>query len=125
MPMNFDYPSHVVARELEEEEPFTSRLSGPRRIGNMLAPEAYAVLLDDLGYTEQIVRLQVYAHHLDSREHVVEWVKGTLLTDYEARLGADLFPLFLERYRARLLPRLRDTKPFFYPFKRILMWARR
>jgi trans-aconitate 2-methyltransferase len=125
MPMNFDHPSHVVARELEEEEPFKSRLSGPRRIGNVLTPEAYAVLLDDLGYREQLVRLQVYAHHLDGREQVIEWVKGTLLTDYEVRLGPELFALFLERYRARLLPRLRDTRPFFYPFKRILLWARR
>lgn len=125
MPMNFDYPSHVVARELEEEEPFRRKISGPPRIGVVLSPEQYAVLLDDLGYTRQLVRLQVYAHHLDSREQVVEWVKGTLLNDYETRLGPELFPLFLERYRARLLPRLRDTRPFFYPFKRLLLWARK
>ena len=124
MPMNFDYPSHVVARELGEEEPFKPHLSNPRG-PNMLSPEEYAVLLDDLGFGEQLVRLQVYAHHLDSRDQVVEWVKGTLLTDYEARLGPDLYSLFLERYRARLLPRLRDSRPFFYPFKRILLWGRR
>jgi len=125
MPMNFDYPSHVVAREVEEEEPFRGKMAGPGRIGMTLGPEEYAVLLDDLGYAKQLVRLQVYAHHLDSREQVVEWVKGTLLTEYETRLGPELFPLFLERYRARLMPRLRDTEPFFYPFKRLLIWARR
>jgi trans-aconitate 2-methyltransferase len=124
MPMNFDYPSHVVAREIEEEEPFRGKMGGGSRIGVPLTPEQYAVLLDDLGFRRQLVRLQVYAHHLDSRDQVVEWVKGTLLNEYETRLGPELFPLFLERYRARLLPRLRDTRPFFYPFKRLLLWGR-
>jgi hypothetical protein len=31
----------------------------------------------------------------------------------------------LERYRERLLPQLDDTRPFFYPFKRVLMWGAR
>jgi len=125
MPMNFDYPTHLVAHELENEEPFKRHLREPRRLGRMLTAEAYAVLLDDLGYTDQTVRVQVYPHHLDDRAQVIEWAKGTLLTDYESRLGPELFGIFLERYRERLLPRLRDTRPFFYPFKPILLWARR
>jgi trans-aconitate 2-methyltransferase len=56
---------------------------------------------------------------------VVEWVRGTLLTDYASRLPAELFAQFLERYRQRLLPLLDDTTPYFYPFKRILFWASR
>jgi trans-aconitate 2-methyltransferase len=123
--MNYDHPSHTVARELEADEPFKSALASPGRYGNMLAPEEYSLLLDDLGYAGQLVRLQVYAHHLESREHVVEWVRGTLLTEYRARLDSELYDLFVERYRARLLPRLRDTRPFFYPFKRILIWGSR
>lgn len=125
MPMNFDYPSHVVARELADEKPFKDALHGPRLSANLLPPEDYAALLDDLGYREQSVSLHVYPHHLDSRDQVVEWVRGTLLTDYESRLGPELFAVFLERYRQRLLPQLRDTRPFFYPFKRLLLWARR
>ena len=89
----------------------------------MLAPEVYATLLHRLGFREQHVRLQVYAHELESREAVVEWVRGSLLTDYERRLPAELWPRFLERYRERLLPQLDDTRPFFYPFKRVLMWG--
>jgi trans-aconitate 2-methyltransferase len=71
------------------------------------------------------VRLQVYGHQLASRDEVVEWVKGTLLIDYQQRMPADLYDRFLQTYRARLLPRLADTRPYFYPFKRILFWARR
>ena len=31
----------------------------------------------------------------------------------------------MERYRERLLPQLADTKPYFFPFKRVLVWASR
>ena len=34
-----------------------------------------------LGYRRQKVRLHVYGHVLASRAEVVEWVKGSLLTD--------------------------------------------
>jgi trans-aconitate 2-methyltransferase len=88
-------------------------------------PEWYALLLDRLGLTEQHVRLQVYLHHLADREQVVEWVRGTLLTAYAKRLPAELFERFLDRYRERLLPRLDDGRPYRYPFKRVLLWARR
>jgi trans-aconitate 2-methyltransferase len=123
MPANFDEASHVVAAEVAEEEPFRTALQGYERLQNVLAPQDYARLLDRLGFAEQHVRLQVYGHRLPGREDVVEWVRGTLLTDYQRRLPAELFPPFLERYRERLLPRLEDTQPFFFPFKRILLWA--
>jgi trans-aconitate 2-methyltransferase len=65
----------------------------------------------------------VYVHHLPSREDVVEWVKGSLLTDYERRLSPKLFQQFLARYRERLLPQLDDSRPYCYAFKRILCWG--
>lgn len=125
MPANHDHPSHVTAREVAAEEPFRSALTGYSRWSPILKPEEYAELLDRLGVSEQHVRLQIYGHHLGSREDVVEWVKGTLLTDYERRLTPDLFQQFLARYREVLMPRLADRRPFFYAFKRLLIWARR
>jgi trans-aconitate 2-methyltransferase len=91
----------------------------------MLDPEQYAELLHDLGFVRQHVRLQVYGHVLDCRADVVEWVKGSLLTDYEKRLPPDLFARFVAEYREALLPQLRDRSPYFYPFKRLLLWAER
>jgi trans-aconitate 2-methyltransferase len=67
--------------------------------------------------------MQVYVHHLPSRDDVVEWVKGSLLTDYEQRLTPELFQQFLARYRERLLAKLDDRRPYIYPFKRILCWG--
>jgi trans-aconitate 2-methyltransferase len=125
MPANHDHPSHVVAAELADAEPFRTALEGYRRTSPVQAPEWYAELLDRLGLTDQHVRLQVYLHRLAARDEVVEWVKGTLLTDYQARMPPELFEEFLATYRRRLLPLLEDTRPYRYPFKRLLLWGRR
>ncbi len=126
MPANFDYPTHLVAAEVGAESPFAEASSAPlRKDFPLLAPEAYAKLLFDLGYEKQSVRLQVYSHLLPSRKDVVEWVKGSLLTEYRARLSPELYQQFLKRYEERLLPQLADTEPFFFPFNRVLIWGRR
>jgi trans-aconitate 2-methyltransferase len=125
MPANDAHPSHVVAAEVASEEPFRSALGGWARVFPNLAPERYARLLDDLGFARQHVSLRVYAHHLASRDDVAEWVKGTLLTAYRERLPAELRPAYEARYREALRARLPDERPFFFPFRRILFWARR
>jgi trans-aconitate 2-methyltransferase len=125
MPANHDHPSHVVAAEVAGEEPFRTALAGYRRQSPVRPPEWYAELLDRLGLEPQHVRLQVYLHHLAVRDEVVEWVKGTLLTDYEARMPPALFEEFLATYRERLLPLLENARPYRYPFKRLLLWGRR
>jgi len=125
VPANDDHPSHVTAHCLAAEEPFRSALDGYVRDWPVRAPEWYAALLDRLGYQEQHVRLQVYGHQLESRDGVIEWVMGTLLTDYEKRMSPELWQEYLRRYREALLPQLEDRQPYFYAFKRILMWGRR
>jgi trans-aconitate 2-methyltransferase len=124
VPANFDHPSHTAASDVAATPPFRDALVGPPRILPVLAPEAYATLLDRLGAERQHVRLQVYGHHLASRDEVATWTRGTLLTDYERRLPPDLFPRFVDAYRARLAALLADDRPYFFPFKRILLWAR-
>jgi len=125
VPANDDHPTHVVAAQLARQSPFNEAMQGYERHWPVLKPEAYAALLHRLGYAKQQVRLQVYGHLLEARDGVIEWVKGTLLTDYEKRLPADLFALFMREYRERLFEQLEDARPYFYPFKRILFWAQR
>ena len=129
VPANADRPSHVVARQVAEREPYLS-LFGPAGPpidpveAYVLQPEAYAELLYDLGFERQHVRLQVYPHVLPSARHVVEWVRGTTLTRFEKRLDAEAFNAFVADYETELLRVLGDREPFFFPFRRILMWAR-
>jgi trans-aconitate 2-methyltransferase len=124
-PANFTHPSHLVAVEVAAESPFREALGGWSREVPVLAPEAYAELLHQNGCRPQHVRLQVYGHLLPNRDAVVDWVRGTLLTDYERRMEPATYERFLARYRERLLPRLAADEPHFFPFKRILLWARR
>jgi trans-aconitate 2-methyltransferase len=125
VPANFDHPSHTVAAALAAEAEFHPWFAEGQHPPGILSVEQYALLLERLGFSQQHVRLQVYSHHLPSREAVIEWTKGTLLVFYQNRLPGDVFARFLDRYRERLLPQLDDRQPYFYPFKRILFWARR
>lgn len=125
VPANFDHPSHTVAFAVATEEPFRTALAGGAHPAGVLPPAAYAALLARLGFREQHVRLQVYGHWLRGRDEVVEWTKGTLLTDYKRRLAPDIYEQLVARYRERLLAQLEDTRPYFFPFERILFWAQR
>jgi len=124
MPANHDHASHLVAERVAAEEPFREALGGYIRRSPVLAPELYAVLLDRLGYASQHVRLQVYLHVLAEPGAVVDWVKGTLLTDYKRRLPDALYGEFLRRYRELLLTELGGDRPFRFSFKRLLLWGR-
>src|SRR6266516_1859300 len=122
--VGIDNLAHVVAWELAGEAPFREVLGGGGRPVNVREPDWYALALDQLGFVEQHVRLQVFLHHLPGPADVVEWVKGTLLTWYQRHLPAELYERFLAAYRERLLERLGDLHPYPYPYKRILFWGR-
>ncbi len=128
VPANGDHASHVVAVEVASEPPFVDALANdppPDPEKRVLRPEEYAELLDELGFDQQHVRLQVYVHQLASPSEVVEWVKGTHFTLFRTRLADDLYDLFVDRYRERLLDVIGDRQPYPYTFKRILFWGRR
>jgi trans-aconitate 2-methyltransferase len=125
LPANQDHPTHVTAREVAAERRFAPALGGYVHPTHLLPVEAYANLFHRLGFARQTVKLVVYGHLLESRESVVEWVKGSILTEYESRMAPELYDRFLETYRERLLPRLVDERPYFFTFKRVLMHAAR
>lgn len=123
VPANDDHPSHLIARQIAMEDHFYEALNGDVHETTVLRPEEYAVLLHRLGFSRQTVRLGVYGHLLPSRDAVLDWVRGTTMTRYESRLAPEDFERFIEQYRRRLFQELEDERPFFYPFKRILIWA--
>ncbi len=125
VPASHDQPSHLVAEELTSVEPYRSAFGGWHREQPVLSPEEYARILFRLGFEAPQVRLVVYPHVLAGPEDVVEWMKGTLLTEFERHLPAELFSRFVADYRTRLLARLDGSRPLFFPFKRILCWAQR
>jgi trans-aconitate 2-methyltransferase len=123
VPANEEHPSHVVIGEVARRSPFREALGGFVRTSSNLPLDDYAALLDRLGFREMNVRMQVYPHRLASREDVIEWVKGTTLTDYAKRMTTEMYAKFLAAYREALFEKLDDTRPFFYGFKRMLIWG--
>lgn len=115
-----------VAAEVGREAPFADALGSAGPLGGRAhTPKWYARRLAQLGYRDQHVRLQVYGHWLPGPEGVVTWAEGALLSAYRARLGPELYAAFLPRYRERLLAQLEPVRPYFFPFERILFWARK
>lgn len=123
VPYNEDSLFHAAAREVAHE--FSGPLGGYVRHLEALPPEEYAWLLFRLGFAGQEVILRVYLHVLPSLDDVVKWFRGSLLTDYAARLDAATFERFISRYREVLGQRFEDSRPFFFPFPRILFWAKK
>jgi trans-aconitate 2-methyltransferase len=122
LPANADHPSHTVLAEVTAE---LGVEADPDPVAvNVLRPEEYAAVLDELGATEQHVRLQVYAHHLGSSTDVIDWVKGTTLTRVRRVTDDAGYEAFVARYRERLLAVIGDRSPYTYLFKRILFRAR-
>jgi trans-aconitate 2-methyltransferase len=122
MPANADHASHRISSELAVEW-FGDGAPPDPVAENVLRPEQYSEVLHTLGFLRQHVRLQVYGHELSSTAEVVEWVKGTSLTRFRAILGDDRFEQFVNEYGRRLLAELGDKSPYFYAFKRILLWG--
>jgi trans-aconitate 2-methyltransferase len=123
MPANDEHPSHATAHELARSQEFRRLLGGFERRPPLMEPARYAAWLHTLGYARQRVYLQVYGHLLERREQVIEWVRGTLLTDYQKRLQPADFERFLQRYRELLLPQLAEERPFFYTYPRLFLWG--
>ena len=125
MPKNQSHVSHSIAHELATEPPYRAALANYRASGHGLSLERYAVLLDEHGFREQTAFEKVYGHRLDHSRDVFEWVKGTLLGGYLNALPEPLRAQFEMQYRERLARSLGEHSPYFYPFRRMLVYGRK
>ena len=122
VPSNWDHASHLVLTELARERLGEDAPPDPVAT-NVLKPEEYSRLLYELGFKRQHVRMQVYTHILADTEALVEWMKGTSMNRVKRLLDPHDYAGFVESYKARILERVGHQRPFFYPFKRILIWG--
>jgi trans-aconitate 2-methyltransferase len=125
VPKNEGHPSHASAIELAQEPPFAGLLGGFVRWSHTLPMEQYAELLHDHGFREQVCFEKIYGHELPSTEDVVEWVKGTGLNAYLSRLDDSGKAAFLAAYRERLFAAIGHRAPYFYSFRRLLIWGQK
>lgn len=125
MPANFAAASHRILRELAAESSWRDAL-GAARMGGVLSPAAYHQLLR--AHCRQLELWETtYWQLLAGDDAVCEWMRGTTLLPYLARLDAVAGERFVDDYRQRLraaYPQQADGSTLF-PFTRIFFVARR
>lgn len=125
VPANAGHPSHTCSVAVAHRQPFLEAFDGtppPDPVTeHVLEPERYSVLLHELGIDDPVVHLVVYPQLMPSSASVVEWVSGTSLTRFFARLPEQLHQPFVDAFTAELLSTIGDHRPYLYTFKRILM----
>ncbi len=124
MPNNFHHVTHEVAREVAGSPPYRERLTVSSSYRNVLSLEKYAEILWRGGCRSQECREKVYPHVMDDVEALWQWNRGTALTPYLKALGEEA-PAFEARYLARLKEELGDSRPVFFPFRRMLLWGQK
>jgi trans-aconitate 2-methyltransferase len=85
---------------------------------------AYAQLLYGAGLVDINVYEKIYPHILADADAMLEWARGTALLPYLQRLPPAQHAPFLEEVRKRLHAKYPE-KPVFFPFRRIIFYARR
>ena len=103
MPDNLDEPTHKLMRLVANEGPWAEKLAGieAERAGRHDATWYYTLLGGRGAHSIDIWRT-TYHHPLAGAGAVVEWLKGTGLRPYLARLDAGEVEGFLDRYRVAI-----------------------
>ena len=122
MSYNQDHITHNLAREVALEL-FPNMFKNKAKPINALKLEEYATIFYNCGLTEQLCFIKTYGQARNSVKELIEWSKGTLLTYYQGFLSTEEFGEFLKLYQSRLEKNL-GSGPYFYPFKRIILWGK-
>jgi trans-aconitate 2-methyltransferase len=124
MPANFSAPSHGLIRTLAVS-PEWSDVLGSVRMGEVLEPDAYQLLLST-HFSEVEVWETMYYQQLSGEDAVFEWLAGSTLVPYFARLSPERRARFGSQLKAVLsqaYPQRSDGSVLF-PFRRLFMLAR-
>ncbi|MDK9721808.1 MAG: methyltransferase domain-containing protein [Rhodospirillales bacterium] len=129
MPRNQQEPSHRLTQEVAQNGPWKDRLSGLGDLFEIWPPETYHDWMRKAGAAHIDIWESIYQQALTGDDPVLEWIKGTTLRPYLARLSdaPEWQAGFLEDLGGRLrqaYPR-RDDGVTLLPFRRLFMVAAR
>src|SRR5215471_901164 len=124
MPSNYDFLTHKLMRQAAAEGPWRERLARARPPSPVKAPEFYYDLL-----APRCARLTLwetnYIQVVGSIDAMIDWLRGTGLRPFLARLDAAEQPVFIDRYKALLagaMPPRQDGKRLL-PYPRLFFIA--
>lgn len=114
--------TNILLDQLAGQIPFDIALNSWKRTSPVLDVDSYAKLLFKSGGQSIKVFEKIYPIVVPDSEAIFDWVSGTALLPYLAKLPEADRPDFIARYKSVLKTEFPDS-PAFYPFKRILMVA--
>jgi trans-aconitate 2-methyltransferase len=122
-------PGGQLAVQLPADDQSPARLAFADAAGWRYEPgtldiAAYAEILYAQDVADMTVYEKVYPHVLRNADAVLEWARGTALLPYLQRLPPAQHAPYLDEVRRRLLV-CYPGSPVFFPFRRIIFWARR
>ena len=100
IPDNLGEPVHELMRETAAQGPWASRMGDAARDELPTAEEYYDLLRS--AASEVDLWRTTYHHPLEGAEGIVEWMKGTGLRPFLAKLAADEERAFIQSYTARI-----------------------
>ena len=126
MPRNHDFATHRLMRQAAAEGPWRARLAGARDPSPVKPPEFYYDLLAprSAGFT---IWETNYIQIMDGVPAIIDWLQGTGLRPFLARLDAVEQRAFVDRYAALLaeaFPARADGKVLI-PYPRLFFIASR
>ncbi len=128
MPDNLDEPTHALMRSVAADGPWSDRMAGVEgERADRHDARWYYDLLAGAGAGSVDVWRTTYHHKLAGPAAVVEWVRGTGLRPFLARLQPDETAAFLDRYQTAIAgayPALGDGS-ILLPFPRLFIVATR
>jgi len=125
MPANFTAPSHQLLLDLASDPGWQAAFAGVRMGAVRSAAEYHDLLAPHCRQLE--IWQTTYLHVLSGDDGLLDWMRGTTLRPYLARLDAQTTEHFLAAYRARLqaaYPR-RPAGHTLFPFTRLFLLAQR
>jgi trans-aconitate 2-methyltransferase len=100
-PRNHDFQTHTLMRQVAAEGPWRERLADARGPSPVKSPEFYYDCLAPLSRRLQLWETN-YIQIMDGPAAIIDWLRGTGLRPFLARLDADEQRRFLDRYTALL-----------------------
>jgi trans-aconitate 2-methyltransferase len=124
MPSNYDFLTHKLMRQVAAEGPWRDRVADARPPSPVKPPEFYYDLLGPRCAHLTLWETN-YIQIVENIDTLIDWLRGTGLRPFLARLDGAEQPVFIERYKALLaeaMPPRPDGKRLL-PYPRLFFIA--
>jgi trans-aconitate 2-methyltransferase len=123
LPDSFDTFPIALGFNLAGSDRYRDHCQKSRVVGNRIGIETYAQHLHEMGFTEQVVRVQAHAHPLSQGIELYRWLEQTFLQRFAGEMPPDLFAEFKAEYAELLSEAIPFDQPHLYVLKRLYLWG--